>query len=86
MPWLEANGYESMVEVKKKARWGEFKKILKDEFIVQPGAKGAGFPGDLVEKMIRAVIILPRERLFRQEQGLIAFHGKHQPPDRFRIG
>ena len=33
VPWLEANGYEAMVEVKKKARWGEFKKILKDEKI-----------------------------------------------------
>lgn len=33
VPWLEANGYEGMVEVKKKARWGEFKKVLKDEKI-----------------------------------------------------
>lgn len=33
VPWLEANGYEAMVEVKKKARWGEFKKVLKDEKI-----------------------------------------------------
>lgn len=33
VPWLEENGYEGMVEVKKKARWGEFKKVLKDEKI-----------------------------------------------------
>lgn len=33
VPWLEANGYEGFVETKKTARWGEFKKILKDEKI-----------------------------------------------------
>jgi len=30
VPWLEANGFEAMVAVKKEARWGDFKETLKD--------------------------------------------------------
>ena len=31
VPWLEANGLDQFVAVKKEARWGDFKDTLKDE-------------------------------------------------------